>query len=93
MGLIGQNFNMTVLVPDDLESFSKVLGVLAESQITIIDVNMDRSSAGVPPRHVRLLFRCHSRSFEQQAEARLRVEAMGFDVNLEHHPIVQRLVF
>eukprot|EP00002_Diphylleia_rotans_P016135 TRINITY_DN3135_c0_g1_i1.p1 TRINITY_DN3135_c0_g1~~TRINITY_DN3135_c0_g1_i1.p1 ORF type:complete len:1056 (-),score=245.73 TRINITY_DN3135_c0_g1_i1:63-3230(-) len=91
LGIMGQYFSMDVLSPDDSESISKVMRVLAENQVSVKDVTFDRTLLHTPRNFVLMKFQCGCRSFAQQHSVERAIKELGFDISLQRNPETLRL--
>eukprot|EP01133_Synstelium_polycarpum_P016177 gene16177-19254_t len=66
LDLAGQSFEVELDLQDNTNALSKVLNVIGSNNVSVHEVNMDRSCEALKQYHVRTTIQCHSRNFEQQ---------------------------
>ncbi|KYR00103.1 threonine ammonia-lyase [Tieghemostelium lacteum] len=82
LDLTGQSFEIELDLPDNTTALSKVLSVIGDNKVSVVEVLMDRSCETLKVYHVRVTIQCHSRNFEQQTHVCEIIKGLGFKFNL-----------
>ncbi|EFA82169.1 threonine ammonia-lyase [Heterostelium album PN500] len=78
LDLAGQTFEVELDLPDNTNALSKVLNVIGSNNVSVHEINMDRSCESLKQYHVRVLIQCNSRNFQQQQSCLEVLDAQGF---------------
>ncbi|KAF2075271.1 hypothetical protein CYY_003400 [Polysphondylium violaceum] len=90
LDITGQSFEIELDLPDNTTALSKVLSVIGENKVSIVEVLMDRSCETLKQYHVRTTIQCHSRNFEQQSSVFEIIKKLGFKYNLRNTPLLEK---
>ncbi|GAM27661.1 hypothetical protein SAMD00019534_108370, partial [Acytostelium subglobosum LB1] len=78
LDLAGQTFEVALDLPDNANALTKVLNVIGSNNVSVQEINMDRSCESLRQYHVRVSIMCNSRNFEQQRKVLDVLDAQGF---------------
>ncbi|EGC29058.1 threonine ammonia-lyase [Dictyostelium purpureum] len=90
LDITGQSFEIELDLPDNTTSLNKVLNVIGENRVSVMEVLMDRSCETLKQYHVRTSIQCHSRNFEQQFKIFDIIRSMGFKYSVRKSAILNK---
>ncbi|KAN0004346.1 hypothetical protein ACTFIZ_010507 [Dictyostelium cf. discoideum] len=90
LDITGQSFEIELDLPDNTTSLNKVLNVIGENKVSVMEVLMDRSCETLKQYHVRTSIQCHSRNFEQQFKIFDVIKSLGFKYSLRKSAILNK---